>query len=75
MQPLRAVFRDGTFRSSPGTLKREGIFKAIALNANLRVILGGRSITSYHSRSKGYKTERPASGGDSVKPYGYEAEQ
>ncbi len=28
-----------------------------------------------HRRFKGYKTESPAFGGDSIKPYGYEAEQ
>ena len=37
-KPLRAVFRDGSFRSSPGKLNIEGIFKMIAPDTTLRVI-------------------------------------
>jgi len=37
-KPLRAVFRDGSFRSSPGKLNIEGIFKTIAPDTKLRVI-------------------------------------
>jgi len=37
-KPLRAVFRDGSFKSSPGKLNIEGIFKTIAPDTNLRVI-------------------------------------
>ncbi len=37
-KPLRAVFRDGSFRSSPGKLNIEGIFKTIAPDTTLRVI-------------------------------------
>lgn len=37
-KPLRAVFRDGSFRSSPGKLNIEGIFKMIAPDTKLRVI-------------------------------------
>lgn len=37
-KPLRAVFRDGSFKSSPGKLNIEGIFKTIAPNTTLRVI-------------------------------------
>jgi len=37
-KPLRAVFRDGSFRSSPGKLNIEGIFKMIAPGTTLRVI-------------------------------------
>lgn len=37
-KPLRAVFRDGSFRSSPGKLNIEGIFKTIAPETKLRVI-------------------------------------
>jgi adenine-specific DNA-methyltransferase len=37
-KPLRAVFRDGSFRSSPGKLNIEGIFRTIAPNTTLRVI-------------------------------------
>jgi adenine-specific DNA-methyltransferase len=37
-KPLRAVFRDGSFRDSPGKLNIEGIFKLIAPNTKLRVI-------------------------------------
>lgn len=37
-KPLRAVFRDGSFKSSPGKLNIEGIFKTIAPDTKLRVI-------------------------------------
>jgi len=37
-KPLRAVFRDGSFRDSPGKLNIEGIFKTIAPDTKLRVI-------------------------------------
>jgi len=37
-KPLRAVFRDGSFKSSPGKLNIEGIFKMIAPGTTLRVI-------------------------------------
>jgi len=37
-KPLRAVFRDGSFRDSPGKLNIEGIFKTIAPDTMLRVI-------------------------------------
>lgn len=37
-KPLRAVFRDGSFKSSPGKLNIEGIFKTIAPDTTLRVI-------------------------------------
>ncbi|MBN2135179.1 MAG: site-specific DNA-methyltransferase [Acidobacteria bacterium] len=37
-KPLRAVFRDGSFKSSPGKLNIEGVFKTIAPDANIRVI-------------------------------------
>ena len=37
-KPLRAVFRDGSFRDSPGKLNIEGIFKTIAPDTTLRVI-------------------------------------
>jgi len=37
-KPLRAVFRDGSFRYSPGKLNIEGIFKTIAPDTTLRVI-------------------------------------
>ncbi|WFN33467.1 site-specific DNA-methyltransferase [Methanogenium sp. S4BF] len=37
-KPLRAVFRDGSFRNSPGKLNIEGIFKTIAPDTKLRVI-------------------------------------
>jgi adenine-specific DNA-methyltransferase len=37
-KPLRAVFRDGSFRDSPSKLNIEGIFKTIAPDTKLRVI-------------------------------------
>jgi len=37
-KPLRAVFRDGSFKSSPEKLNIEGIFKTIAPETRLRVI-------------------------------------
>lgn len=37
-KPVRAVFRDGSFRDSPGKLNIEGIFKTIAPDTKLRVI-------------------------------------
>jgi len=37
-KPLRVVFRDGSFESSPGKLNIEGIFKTTAPDTNLRVI-------------------------------------
>jgi adenine-specific DNA-methyltransferase len=37
-KPLRAVFRDGSFKNSPGKLNIEGIFKTIAPDTTLRVI-------------------------------------
>jgi len=37
-KPLRAVFRDGSFRDSPSKLNIEGIFKTIAPDTTLRVI-------------------------------------
>ncbi len=37
-KPLRAVFRDGSFKSSPDKLNIEGIFKTIAPDTNVRVI-------------------------------------
>ncbi len=37
-KPLRAVFRDGSFKSSPQKLNIEGIFKTIAPDTKLRVI-------------------------------------
>lgn len=37
-KPLRAVFRDGSFISSPSKLNIEGIFKTIAPDTSLRVI-------------------------------------
>ena len=37
-KPLRAVFRDGSFRDSPGKLNIEGIFKLIAPDTKIRVI-------------------------------------
>ena len=37
-KPLRAEFRDGSFRDSPGKLNIEGIFKTIAPDTMLRVI-------------------------------------
>lgn len=37
-KPLRAVFRDGSFKSSPEKLNIEGIFKTIAPDTTLRVI-------------------------------------
>jgi adenine-specific DNA-methyltransferase len=37
-KPLRAVFRDGSFRNSPGKLNIEGIFKTMAPDTKLRVI-------------------------------------
>ena len=37
-KPLRAVFRDGSFESSPGKLNIDGIFKTIAPDTKLRVI-------------------------------------
>lgn len=37
-QPLRAVFRDSSFTSSPEKINVEGIFKLLAPNTNVRVI-------------------------------------
>jgi len=37
-KPLRAVFRDGSFRDSPSKLNIEGIFKTIAPDTKIRVI-------------------------------------
>jgi len=38
MKPLRAVFRDGSFKDSPGKLNIEGIFKTLSPNTTVRVI-------------------------------------
>jgi adenine-specific DNA-methyltransferase len=37
-QPLRAVFRDSSFESSPGKINVEEIFKLLAPNTKVRVI-------------------------------------
>ncbi|MBN1165983.1 MAG: site-specific DNA-methyltransferase [Methanospirillaceae archaeon] len=38
MKPLRAVFRDGSFKDSPGKLNIDGIFKTLSPNTTVRVI-------------------------------------
>ncbi len=37
-KPLRAIFREGSFKSSPQKLNIEGLFKTIAPDTKLRVI-------------------------------------